>query len=256
MTEQSRGARRRDDGFVVFDLETISDRAPRRSRDHRDRGMQGQAGVIVERWSALVHPTGRPTFAREHAYKLRFRLVRDLAADGVPVAVACRVLHVSKARPKQGFGPPHGHRSSAGRLERGRARESIGLQLGTTNAATSTTRRTSSSQARQTELGLDIPSKQRPTVDVGHHPSHHREPPRARRGRAGRVAREERARYQGTPLHSARDGETSLAPRRHNVAIRSRACRGDRAPRWSFGNHRAPRAHPRGHTFGHAARLL
>jgi putative transposase len=26
---------------------------------------------------------------------LRFRLVRDLAADGVPVAVACRVLHVS-----------------------------------------------------------------------------------------------------------------------------------------------------------------
>ena len=39
----------------------------------------------------------RPLRARERAPKMRYRLVRELAADGVVVAVACRVLAVSTA---------------------------------------------------------------------------------------------------------------------------------------------------------------
>nr|WP_233616090.1 IS3 family transposase [Actinomadura harenae] len=43
---------------------------------------------------------------REHAPKIRFSLVRELAADAVPVAVACRVLGVSRSGYADWLGRP------------------------------------------------------------------------------------------------------------------------------------------------------
>ena len=85
-------------------------------RLRRENRAQEMEIEILKRASGLLRPG-------ERAPKIGFRLVRELAADGFPVAVACRVLKVSTsgyyewlepatvgARPRRCLSARHDHR--------------------------------------------------------------------------------------------------------------------------------------------------